>query len=147
MSKLIFPPFEYKTKQIDGKTAIFDIIRKKYIIVTPEELVRQHLVHYLINQMKYPKSLISVEDGMKVNKMIKRSDLVVYNQSGHIFLAIECKSAKVKLTQKSMDQLSVYNQHYKASFLALTNGLDVYICKIDYDNKKIDFLDNFPKFQ
>ena len=147
MSKLIFPPFEYKTKQIDGKTAIFDIIRKKYIIVTPEELVRQHLVHYLINQMKYPKSLISVEDGMKVNKMIKRSDLVVYNQSGDIFLAVECKSAKVKLTQKTMDQLSVYNQHYKATFLALTNGLDVYICKINYDTKKIDFLDNFPKFQ
>ena len=147
MSKLIFPPFEYKTKQIDGKTAIFDIIRKKYIIVTPEELVRQHLVHYLINQMKYPKSLISVEDGMKVNKMIKRSDLVVYNQVGDIFLAVECKSAKVKLTQKAMDQLSVYNQHYKASFLALTNGLDVYICKIDYGTKKINFLDNFPKFQ
>jgi hypothetical protein len=146
MNELIFPPFEYRIKHINGKKSIFDIIRKKYIVLTPEEIVRQHLVHYLINIKKYPRSLISVEDGMKVNRMMKRSDVVVYDQSGAVFLAAECKSTRIKLNQKSMDQLSIYNQHYKASYLALTNGLDIYICKIDYATKKATFIDNFPDF-
>jgi len=146
MSDLIFPSFKYKSKKIDGKVAIFDIIRKKYIILTPEEWVRQHLVHFLINQMKYPKSLISVEDGMKVNKMAKRSDVVIFNRSGKIFLVVECKSAKVKITQKNMDQLSAYNQNYKADYLALTNGLEVIVCKMDYQNKRATFIHGFPEF-
>lgn len=146
MDKLIFPPFDFRIKKINGKNSIFDIIRKKYIFLTPEEWIRQHLIHFLINQMKYPKSLFSVEDGMKVNKMIKRSDVVIYNRSGEIFLVIECKSAKVKLNQKTMNQLSVYNQHYKANYLALTNGLQVYICKMDYNSKNFEFLNQFPDF-
>ena len=86
--------------------------------------------------MNYPKSLISVEDGMKVNKMLKRSDVVVYNRIGEVFLAIECKSTSIKLSQKSMDQLSIYNQEYKANYLVLTNGLQVIICKMNYHSKK-----------
>jgi hypothetical protein len=147
MNELIFPPFEYRVKDVNGKKSIFDIIRKKYIVLTPEEVVRQHLVNYLINIKKYPRSLISVEDGMKVNRMIKRSDVVVYGKTGEVFLAAECKSAKIKLTQKSMDQLSVYNQHYKANYLALTNGLAFFVCKIDYETKKATFIDNFPDFK
>ncbi len=146
MNNLIFPPFEYRIKQIHGKKAIFDIIRRKFIVLTPEEWVRQHLVHYLINQMKYPKSLISVEDGMRINKMVKRSDAIIHDREGGIFLAVECKSMKVQLSQKSMDQLSVYNQHYRAAYLALTNGLQVYICKMDYQNKTSVLMDRFPKF-
>jgi len=147
IDKLIFPPFETRIKKIDGKTAIFDRIRKKYIVLTPEEWIRQHLIHFLINELKYPKSLISVEDGMNINKMQKRSDVVVYDRNGALFLVVECKSAKIKLTQKSMIQLSNYNQYYKAKFLVLTNGLQVIICKVDYINKSIEFLDQFPEFQ
>jgi len=147
MDKLIFPPFEYKIKRNDGKASIFDLIRRKYIVLTPEEWVRQHLIHFLINHREYPKSLISVEDGLKINKMAKRSDLVVYNKQGEIFMLIECKSAKVKLTQKSMDQASIYNQKYKAQYLGLTNGLEIIICKMDYDQKKSVFLDGFPVFE
>lgn len=143
---LIFPPFDIKIKKIDGKTTIFDIIRKKYIVLAPEEWVRQHLIHFLINNLKYPKSLISVEDGMNVNKMQKRSDVVVYDRNGALFLVVECKSAKVKLTQKSMDQLSSYNQYYKATYLALTNGLQLFVCRVDYTNKSIEFIDQFPQF-
>jgi len=146
MNDLIFPSFDFRRKYIDGKTTIFDIIRKKYIVLTPEEWIRQHLVHFLMNHMKYPKSLITVEDGMKVNKMAKRSDVVIYNRDGSIFLVAECKSAKVKITQKSMDQLSAYNQHYKANYLALTNGLEVYVCKMDYQRKKATFINGFPEF-
>ena len=147
MQKLIFPEFTPRLKKVGDKQAIFDIVRKKYIIITPEEIVRQHLIHFLINELHYPKSMISVEDGMNVNSMMKRSDVVVYNREGKVFLAAECKSTKVKLTQKSMNQLSVYNQHYQAEFLALTNGLDAFICKMDYDQKKADFIPEFPVYQ
>ena len=147
MDKLIFPPFEYKTKKVGDKTSIFDIIRKKYIVITPEEIVRQHLIHFLINQMNYPKTLIAVEDGLKVNRLQKRSDVVVYNKMGNIFMVVECKSTKVKLSQSSMDQLSIYNQYYKSEYLALTNGIQLYICKMDYQSKRAQFLDDFPFFQ
>jgi len=145
MDNLMFPPFDYRINKTEGKHTIFDIIRKKHIVLTPEEWVRQHLIHYLIDQKKYPKSLIAVEGGMRVNKMVKRSDVVVYNRLGQIFLVVECKSTKIKLNQKSMDQLSVYNQHYKASYIALTNGLQVYICKMDYENKRSIFINHFPE--
>ena len=147
MRGLIFPEFTPRLKKIDDKQAIFDIVRKKFIILTPEEIVRQHLIHFFINQLHYPKSMISVEDGMNVNSMMKRSDVVVYNREGKVFLAAECKSTKVKLTQKSMNQLSVYNQHYQAEFLVLTNGLDAFICKMNYDLKKADFVKEFPAYQ
>lgn len=146
MEELVFPTFKYNVRNENGKVVIFDIIRKKYIILTPEEWVRQHLIHYFINQLKYPKSLISVEDGLKVNKMHKRSDIIIYNRHGKVFMVVECKSAKIKLKQNSMIQLSTYNLKYNAQFIALTNGLLVYACKMDYNNKKADYLDHFPPF-
>ena len=146
MEKLIFPPFEYKLGTKQGKVSIFDIIRKKHIILTPEEWVRQNLVHYFINQLDYPKSLISVEDGLKVNKMQKRSDIIIYNRLGKVFMVVECKSAKIKLNQNSMIQLSTYNQNYNAEYIALTNGLQIYVCRMDYKNKTSDYIDQFPPF-
>jgi hypothetical protein len=147
MEELVFPPFDYKIINENGKVAIFDIIRKKHVILTPEEWVRQHLVHYFINELNYPKSLISVEDSLKVNKMQKRSDLIMYNREGQLFMLVECKSAKIKLNQSSMIQLSNYNQKYHSEYLALTNGLQVYVCKMDYENKKAEYLDQFPSFK
>jgi hypothetical protein len=144
MDEFIFPPFEVRTKKISGKTAIFDIIRKKFIILTPEEWVRQHLVHFLINRKKYPKSLITVEDGLSINKMHQRSDVVVFDRSGSAFLVAECKSAKITLNQKTMDQLSAYNRHYRAKYLMLTNGVSLIVCGIDYDLKQANFLDEIP---
>ena len=146
MKELVFPTFNYKLRKENGKVAIFDIIRKKYIILAPEEWVRQHLIHYFINQLNYPKSLISVEDGLKVNKMKKRSDVLVYNRQGKVFMVVECKSANVTLNQNAMIQLSTYNQKYNADYIALTNGLQIYVCKIDYENKKSDYMDQFPLF-
>ena len=147
MEELIFPKFEYKTRNDKGKVAIFDIIRKKYIFLTPEEWVRQHLIHYFIYQLKYPKSMISVEDGLKVNKMQKRSDIIIHSRDGKVFMVVECKSAKIKLNQNSMIQLSTYNQKYNATYIALTNGLKVYVCKINYKDKIAENIDQFPKFK
>jgi hypothetical protein len=146
MDQLVFPPFDYRIIEKNNKTYIFDIIRKKNIIITPEEWVRQHLVHFLIMHMNYPKSLISIEDGLKVNRMQKRSDIVVYQRSGSVFMIIECKSYKVKLDQKAMDQLSNYNQKYKAKYLSITNGMQVYICEMDYSKKSSQFINEFPEF-
>ncbi len=146
MDQLVFPAFDYRINEKNNKTYIFDIIRKKNIVITPEEWVRQHLVHFLINHMNYPKSLISIEDGLKVNRMQKRSDIVVYQRNGSVFMVIECKSYRVKLDQKVMDQLSNYNQKYKAKYLAITNGKQVFICKMDYLKKSSQFINEFPDF-
>jgi hypothetical protein len=147
MDQLIFPPFKYRISEKNEKSYIFDIIRKKDIMITPEEWVRQHLVHFMIDHLNYPKSLIKIEDGLKVYKMQKRSDVVVYQSDGKVFMLVECKSYKVKLDQKVMDQLSNYNQKYKANYLAITNGRQVYISKIDYQKRESQFINEFPDFK
>lgn len=146
MVDLIFPPFDYRISRDAGKVCIFDVIRRKKIVVTPEEWVRQHLIHYFIDHLKYPKSLIGVEDGLKFNKMQKRSDVVVYNRDGSIFMVVECKSYKIKLQQAAMDQLSAYNQLYQAKFLAITNGLNFRICEMNYEQKKWVLVSDFPVY-
>jgi hypothetical protein len=130
-----------------GKTAVFDIIRRKFIVLTPEEWVRQHLVHYMIDHLKYPKTLINVEDGLRVNKMHKRSDVVIHNRRGSIFMIAECKSFKIKLKQNAMDQLSNYNQRYKAAYLALTNGRELFLFQMDYERKSAQFISEFTEFK
>lgn len=147
MVELIFPPFNYRIRQEDDKDYIFDIIRHKFLVITPEEWVRQHLIHFLINDLSYPKALTKVEDGLRVNKMQKRSDVVVYNRDGSVFMLIECKSHKTKLDQKVMDQLSNYNLKYKAAYLAITNGKKVYICKMDYGKRNAEFINEFPEYK
>jgi len=147
MEELIFPPFKYRINQENNRSLLFDIIRHKYLVITPEEWVRQHLIHYLISHLDYPKALIKVEDGLKVNKMQKRSDVVVYDRDGKVFMIIECKSHKIKLDQKVMDQLSNYNKKYKASYLAITNGKEVFIAEMDYVKNKSDFINRFPEYK
>jgi hypothetical protein len=147
VDNLIFPLVDFRVSKEAGKTAVFDIIRRKFIVLTPEEWVRQHLVHYMIDHLKYPKALINVEDGLRVNKMQKRSDVVIHNRRGSIFMIAECKSFKIKLKQGAMDQLSNYNQRYKAAYLALTNGRELFLCQMDYERKSAQFISEFPEFK
>lgn len=144
MQSLNLPPFEYKIREINGKAAIFDILRKKYIILTPEEWVRQHFIHFLITHYNYPKSLIKVESGLKFNQMQKRSDIIVYNSSGEIFLLIECKAADLAISQKNFEQVASYNLTLKAKYIALTNGLKHFVCSVDHENKKYEFMNDLP---
>jgi hypothetical protein len=146
VENLIFPAVKFRLKRDRGSNSIFDIIRRKYIILTPEEWVRQHFVHYMIAELKYPKSLICVEDGLRVNNMKKRSDIVVYDRSGAVFMVAECKSFKLKLNQQAMNQVSAYNQTLQAQYLALTNGKELYVCKMNYKTKGIVFLQSFPEY-
>lgn len=147
MTEFVFPSFDHRITKKNDKAYIYDIVRKKNVFLSPEEWVRQHLVHYLIHQRKYPKSLIRVEDGLKMNKMQKRSDVLVYDRNGEVFLVVECKSFKVRLNQRTSEQLSSYNQHYRSKYLAVTNGKEVYIFEMDYNHGAWTAINNFPEYK
>jgi predicted type IV restriction endonuclease len=147
MQKLNFQLYNFRFKNSENKVSIFDAIRKKFIILTPEEWVRQHVVQFLIEEKKYPKSLINVEKVLKVNGLRKRYDAVVFNPDGSIFILIECKAPEIKITQATFDQIARYNMTLKAEFLMVTNGLNHYFCQMDFENEKYDFLTELPLYQ
>ena len=146
MIQLNFPDYQFRFKNSKNKIAIFDEIRKKFIILTPEEWVRQNVVQYLLIEKKYPKSLINVEKTLKINGLTKRYDIVVFNNNGSINVLIECKSTDIKISQTVFDQIARYNMTLKANFLMVTNGLNHYICKIDFENEKYSFLESLPNY-
>lgn len=113
-------------------------------MLTPEETVRQKIIEYLVAEKKTPQGLIAVERTLKINNMNKRFDIVVFNNSAKPLLAIECKAPDVKLTQKTMQQLAVYNLPLKAQFLMITNGFEHLISQIDFENRQIKYLENLP---
>lgn len=147
MQKLNFPEYRFRFKNSENKVSIFDKIRKKFFILTPEEWVRQHTLHYLIEERGYPESLISVEKLVKVNDLNKRYDIIIYNPNGSIFLIVECKSAKVKITQEVFDQIAQYNLSLNAEYLMITNGLEHYYCQMNYNDKRYVFLKNIPHYK
>lgn len=147
MQKLNFPAYKFRFKNKENKALIFDEIRKKFIVLKPEEWVRQHCVQYLIKEKNYPKSLINVEKSLKINDLTKRYDIVVYNSDGSIHLIVECKSPKIKITQDTFDQISRYNLALKASYLMVTNGLNHYYCNIDFSKESYNFLKDIPSYK
>lgn len=146
MQKLNFQLYNFRFKNSENKVSIFDEIRKKFIILTPEEWVRQHVVQFLLEDKKYPKSLINVEKVLKVNGLRKRYDVVVFNPDGSIFILIECKAPEIKIAQTTFDQIARYNMTMKAEYLMVTNGLNHYFCQMDYENEKYEFLRALPDF-
>ena len=143
MLKLNFPNFEFKLKNRDNKTYIFDIIRKKFILLTSEEWVRQHVVSYLINH-GVSKNHIGVEKKIIVNKLTKRFDVVVFKRDGSVKLLVECKAPNIKIDQKVFDQTSIYNMNLNSEFVMTTNGLVHYFFKIDNSSKTYNFIKDFP---
>ena len=146
MQQLNFPNFTFRFKNSENKVSIFDEIRKKFIILTPEEWVRQHVVRFLLEEKKYSKSLINVEKVLKINGLTKRYDVVVFNNDGSILVLIECKSTDVNINQSVFDQIARYNITLKAEYLMVTYGLNHYFCKMDYENEKYTFLKDLPEF-
>ena len=144
---LNLPPVSFRYKDLNGKKAIFDILRKKYIILTPEEWVRQHFVHFLINHCNYPKALIKVESGLHYNSLNGRSDIVVFDRSGQVFMLVECKSSELSLSDKVFEQASRYNIHYKARYLVITNGLQHFCCRIIRETSSYEFVDQLPVYE
>jgi hypothetical protein len=146
MQKLNFYSYSFRFKNSENKVSIFDDIRKKFIILTPEEWVRQHVIQYLLEEKKYPISHINVEKVLKVNGLRKRYDVVVYNSDGSIYILIECKAPAIKIAQATFDQIARYNMTMNAQFLMVTNGLNHYFCKMDFENEKYQFLAELPNY-
>ena len=147
MEKLNFPVFSLHIKSRENKHFIFDLVRKKWLVLTPEEWVRQHCIHYLINEKGYPLGLIQVEKKLKVNKLEKRYDIVIFNKEGAINLLVECKRTNVPITQKTFDQIAQYNLTLNSKYLMITNGLDHYYCQMDFKQKRYIFLKDLPLFK
>ncbi len=147
MQELNLPVFPIKIKDKDGKPFVWDVFRKRYVVLTPEEWVRQHFLWWLSKARGYPGSLIAVEAGLSYNKMAKRADAIVYGKSGTPLMIIECKAATVKITNRVFDQIAAYNYKFGVSYLAVTNGMDHYCCKRDAQAGRWRFLDNVPVYQ
>ena len=146
MKQLNFPTYNFRFKNSENKIAIFDEIRKKFIILTPEEWVRQNVVQYLLQQKKYPKSLINVEKLLKINGLVKRYDVVVFNNDGSIFILVECKAPEIKISQTTFDQIARYNMTMQSEYLMVTNGHNHYFCQMDFENEQYAFLRELPDY-
>ncbi len=146
MQNLNFPAYSFRFKNSENKVSIFDDIRKKFIILTSEEWVRQHTVQYLLQEKNYPKSYLNVEKLIKINDINKRYDIVVFQPNGNIFLLIECKAPEVNITQNTFDQIARYNLKLNAKYLMVTNGLNHYFCQMDFEKEQYVFLKELPDF-
>lgn len=143
---LNFPAYPFRYKKVGDCTYIFDEVRKKFLVLTPEEWVRQHLVQYLINQKNYPKSLIKLEGGLKLNSLQKRSDILLYNNLGQKIMLVECKAPFIKISQSTFDQIARYNFIHQVKWLYVSNGLEHYCCEIDLIHKTYQFFPEPPEY-
>lgn len=155
MVKLNLPDYSFRIQESDKGIHIFDAIRKKFVALTPEEWVRQHFIRYLIEEKKYPSSLIAVETGLTYNKLKKRCDITIHNRKGEAWMLIECKAPEIKISQETFNQVATYNMAGKNTtlYLAVTNGLNHYCCILETAvnpdgsiNSNYRFLKDFPAF-
>jgi len=145
MLKLNFPDYTFRFKNSENKSLIFDVIRKKFVRLTPEEWVRQHVVHFLISDKHFSSSLINVEKQLILNNTKKRYDIVVFNSDGSIYLIVECKAPNISISQDTFDQIARYNLVTNAKYLMVTNGSTHYYCQMDYENECFIFLEEVPE--
>ncbi len=141
---LNLPPYPFKLIRSGNQLYILDALRKKRLLLTPEEWVRQHFVQFLILDKKYPKSLIKLEGGLKVNTLQNRTDIVVFDKQGLPFILVECKASNIKINQNVFDQAARYNTIYNVKYLVVSNGLIHYCCEMDYQKKTYTFLNELP---
>lgn len=147
MNRLNLPPYEIKTRQQDGRQYILDVLRRKFIALTPEEWVRQHFIHYLINHKGYPSALLANEVELKIGQKKLRCDSVLYTRQLAPRMIMEYKSPSVQITQKTFNQIFAYNTLLHADYLVVSNGMTHYCCRIDYENKSYTFLPDMPEYK
>jgi hypothetical protein len=147
MQQLNFKKYAFRFKNNENKSLIFDPIRKKFMVLTPEEWVRQHVLNFLLNEKNYPISHINVEKQLELNGTKKRYDIVVFNNNGSIHLIVECKRPEVAITQTTFDQIARYNMALNASYLMVTNGVHHYYCRIEKEKERYIFLEELPTYQ
>tara|TARA_B100000767_G_scaffold132068_1_gene125443 strand:- start:4237 stop:4683 length:447 start_codon:yes stop_codon:yes gene_type:complete len=147
MEQLNFPNYIHTFKNKENKRYILDLIRKKYLLLTPEEWVRQNCINFLISALSYPKSLINVEKQIKINGKLKRYDIVVFNPDGNVNILVECKAPSISINQDTFDQIAQYNMTLNSNYLMLTNGKEHYFCIMNFGNKTYSFIKELPKYK
>ena len=147
MPALNLPNADLKTKQENGRPQVFDILRQRYVALTPEEWVRQHFVHFLISNKHYPKGRIANETALQVGEMKKRCDSVVYGSNAKPIVIIEYKSPSVAVTQRVFDQICRYNMKLQVPYLIISNGIQHFCCRINYDDRRYEFLTDIPDYE
>lgn len=143
---LNLPSYSCKTRVNESVLQIFDLIRKKYVQLTPEEWVRQHFVNYLLEHCNVPAGLIGVEVALKLNAVNHRADIVIYSKQGSPIALVECKAPEVELNASVIEQVGRYNIHFKAKYLFLTNGLKHYSVVVDWENKQFKPISTIPSY-
>ena len=146
MEQLNLPEYSFNIRSQEQRKYIFDTILKKYVLLTPEEWVRQNFIRYLTEEKEFPVGLISIEKEFMLNKLSKRYDAIVYSKKGFPVLLIECKAPSVAISQKVFDQITRYNIEFKVPYLLVTNGLKHILCRIDYINRDYSFLKDIPAY-
>jgi hypothetical protein len=146
MVDLNIPEQNIEIKSINSKNYIFDLIRKKHLVLTPEEWVRQNLVSYFINDLNYPKGLIKTESSLKYNNLKKRSDILIYNNDMTHYMIVECKSYKMKLNKSHLNQSAMYNKIYRSRYLMVSNGMVHIVCEYDWEKETFKFRSSIPEF-
>ena len=143
---LAFPEAALRLEVRQEKWQVYDVGRKKWLVLTPEEWVRQHAVDYLVRHLGYPRALVKSEGGQKVHGMTRRFDVLAYSRAGAPLLLMECKAPSVKITQATFEQVSSYNLHQRAPLLVVTNGLQHYCCQVDFEKRSYSWLQEIPQF-
>lgn len=146
MQKLNLPEYDFRIKKGEGKQLIFDPVRKKFVVLTPEEWVRQNFIQYLKTEKKYPETLMAVEKQILVNKKQRRFDLLIYSRNGEPYLIAEFKAPNVKITQDAFDQVVRYNMVLRVKRVVVSNGLQHFACEIDYTKNSYSYLSEIPEF-
>ncbi len=144
LDHLNLPHFAYKLSERNGKDYIWDVVRRMWVHFTPEEWVRQHVVHMLMGKYSYPVGLMRTEGGFDSFMMKKRSDILVLGRRGEPFILVECKRPQVPLDDNVMRQVGLYNQILKAQYVLVTNGLEHYV--IEYKDRSFEFIDDVPHY-
>jgi type I site-specific restriction endonuclease len=146
LPQLNLPSLQTRIQESNGKVWIFDGIRKKFVVLTPEEWVRQHFIQFLLTE-NYPKSLIKIEGGLSVNELRKRSDIVVYNREAKPWMVIECKNPLIAIDQATLQQVANYNSTFRADYVAVSNGLTHFYFRTNWETKEVKQIETLPVFQ
>ena len=147
MKQLKLPPYSYRLKESSGGKQIFDPVRRRYVALTPEEWVRQHFINYLAEVLKYPKGLIRVEASFRLNKMLRRADILVCDRKGEPVMIVECKAPEVNLTRQVFEQIFNYNLSFGVRYLVVTNGLVHFSGVADTERHRFILLDHIPDYE
>ncbi|MBR1933590.1 MAG: type I restriction enzyme HsdR N-terminal domain-containing protein [Prevotella sp.] len=147
MTQLNLPPYEIRVQEKGGRQQIFDFLRRRYVALTPEEWVRQHFVHFLVEHKGYPKGLLANEVELRTGEKKLRCDTLLYNKALAPQMIIEYKAPGIEITQRVFNQITVYNMLLHVDYLIVSNGLQHYCCRMDYEHHRYQFLRDIPDYQ